>query len=616
MKKNALFIIFCFFALFLASFVALGWWNMKQGILKNGEPIPTDSQEHSYALTGAVFDPATGRYRFEFPMAAYDGNYRITIIQVNSSFTIFQNGRPYFQYAVRDPYKRIQQIPLTQGFYDPAQQKMIIEYSSGKETNQQKVLLGLETQFGGGTSLYNILQLLSLGALIFMLIYAISLFIWKPSERYLFLFIVYTAVQILWDSLTFLPQYTDSFYSYITETIINEFSVLVSLLSVFIILGLLNFRLPKKIARLDTKYWILAICLFVFAFTLFNHSIAFSLLQYFRLIGGSLLLIYACIQKKNGAWILLSGYAISQGMMFYSMLTDINIFTESLPFSYVRAAKLPYLPFTFAIMVFINYVFANKFKESEKLTLELKEINQSLDQMVESRTNELKRQQAFRHNMMLNVIHDLRSPLFVLKGCTDIIPAGSKEVRENLEIMKERIDFITHLTEDLFLIEQLEDDKVLFACEPVDLTQTLKTIGSACRIEANKKRITLEIKLTSKCLVWGDPYRLGQAIQNLIINGIYYTPENGQVTVTMLKDEFVVRVLVHDTGKGIDKEEQAKVFERYYHSGEKNPHSSTGLGLSIAQEIIKRHQGLIGVESTLGVGSTFEIVLPIWVKDV
>jgi signal transduction histidine kinase len=297
------------------------------------------------------------------------------------------------------------------------------------------------------------------------------------------------------------------------------------------------------------------------------------------------------------------------------MATDWGYASESLFFSYIRAAKIPYLPFAFSIMLFINYKFASKFKESERLAIELSDINKSLDHIVEERTNELKRQQAFRHNMMLNIFHDLRSPLFVLKGCTEIIPAETDDVKENLSIMKERIDFITHMTDDLFLIEQLEDDKVIFASEQIDLNQLLQTIGSATKIEAAKKGISFHIQMEHSCIVWGDRYRLGQALQNLITNAIYYTPQNGKVSVKMQKIHNMAHIYVTDSGKGIGKDEIEKVFLRYYHNHDTDPHQSTGLGLSIAQEIIKRHHGIVTVQSTLGTGSTFEVILPLLTEN-
>lgn len=603
--------VFCYLATFLFVCIGLGVWNAHQGILENGDPFPDGANHTSFALTGARVDPQTGRYRLEFPADAYEGNMSILVIQVNSTFSVYKNGELYYQYAARDPYQRIQQIPLSRDFFDPDQQKIVIEYSSGEASTQQKVLLGLETSMENGILLYTTFQLLSLGALSIMLIYAISLFAWKPGERYLSLFIIYTGLQFVWGGLTLLPQYTNSLYSYVIETIINTMSILVSYLTVTINLGLFNIRYPRRMRWLVTWYGAIGCIVFFLIFAIVDYSSTYEFFRYFRLIGGFVLLVYVASKNTKGVWILIIGSAISQGLLFYPMVTDWGFVPESLYFSYFRAAKLAYLPFTFSIMVFINHKFAKKFKESEDLTIELTEINKSLDRIVEQRTNELKRQQAFRHNMMLNVIHDLRSPLFVLKGCTDIIPAESTEVKENLNIMKERIDFLTHLTEDLFLIEQLEDEKVLFASEKVDLYNILLKVCSATNIEAVKKGIVLQTHLQRSCFVWGDQYRLEQALQNLVVNAIYYTPQNGAVSVKTQINNGAVLIFIQDTGKGISDEEIQKVFERYYHSNEINPHQSTGLGLSIAQEIIKQHHGTISIESAIGIGSTFKVELPL-----
>ena len=599
----------------MLSYLGIQFINTQQAILTNGEALPTNFDHKGYTLTGAVIDPQTGRYRLEFPTDHYDGDLMLIVIQVNSSFVIYKDGQAYYQYDAHDPYKRIQQIPLTVDFYNPTEQKVIIEYTGEQGNNLQKILLNLQTNMGKGLILYSTLQLLSLGALLIMLIYAISLFVWKPSERYLFLYIGYIGLQLIWGSLTLLPQYTNSLYSYIIETIINQLSVLVALLTVMINLGLLNMQPPRLLKRLYTWYGAIGVYLVFFLLVLIDFPSVYKFIQYFQLVGGFILLTYACSQEKSGAWILLAGFAISQGVFLYSSVMDMGGVQEGIYLSFIRAAKLPYLFFSFSIMLLINYKFAKKFREAEQFALELKDINRSLDRIVEERTYELKRQQTLRHNMMMNVFHDLRSPLFVLKGCVDIISAGPVEVEETMDIMKDRIDFLTHLTDDLFLIEQLEDEKVLFASEQVDLFQLMQTIGSASKIEAVKKGVRFEIHLERSCLAWGDPYRLEQALQNLIVNAIYYTPENGSVSVTMQKIDDSIHITIKDTGKGIKKENIEKVFERYYHDNETDPHQSTGLGLSIAHGIIKQHHGVIGVESTPGIGSTFKVVLPALPKN-
>ena len=100
-------------------------------------------------------------------------------------------------------------------------------------------------------------------------------------------------------------------------------------------------------------------------------------------------------------------------------------------------------------------------------------------------------------------------------------------------------------------------------------------------------------------------------MQNLVTNAIHYTPAGGVVTVTCAREGGVARVTVQDTGCGIAPEDQAAVFDRYFHTTANTKHDSTGLGLTIAQELAHLHHGEITLQSEVGKGSRFTLKLPI-----
>ena len=103
--------------------------------------------------------------------------------------------------------------------------------------------------------------------------------------------------------------------------------------------------------------------------------------------------------------------------------------------------------------------------------------------------------------------------------------------------------------------------------------------------------------------VWGDAVRLQQILQNLVTNAIHYTPSGGTITVHSWEAEGSALVCVQDTGCGIAPEDQAAVFDRYFHTTANTKHDSTGLGLTIAQELARLHHGEILLESEVGKGS-------------
>ena len=100
-------------------------------------------------------------------------------------------------------------------------------------------------------------------------------------------------------------------------------------------------------------------------------------------------------------------------------------------------------------------------------------------------------------------------------------------------------------------------------------------------------------------------------MQNLVTNAIHYTPAGGVVTVTCVREGGTARVTVQDTGCGIAPEDQAAVFGRYFHTTANTKHDSTGLGLTIAQELAHLHHGEIALQSEVGKGSRFTLKLPI-----
>ena len=230
---------------------------------------------------------------------------------------------------------------------------------------------------------------------------------------------------------------------------------------------------------------------------------------------------------------------------------------------------------------------------------------------VSERTKELKEQQKQRNTFMMNIFHDLRTPLFVLNGCMKRVSSDSGKIIQELPVIMERLDFTQHLVEDLFLMAKFEDNQVILETERVPLSDLLDKVIKACLIVSEKKEVLLEYKKYNECITWGDEYRLEQAFQNLIVNAIYYTKPKSNVYIDLKSIDNMAYVSITDTGAGISEGDLDKIFDRYYRVSGTEKHQSTGLGLSIAHEIIKQHQGSISVKSEIGKGTTFTVQLPV-----
>lgn len=180
-----------------------------------------------------------------------------------------------------------------------------------------------------------------------------------------------------------------------------------------------------------------------------------------------------------------------------------------------------------------------------------------------------------------------------------------------LPALQQRTAFLRRLTEDLFLAAKLEQKQVMLNEDRVSLGEVIAAVCDSCREEAEKKGVVLQAPPASELPVWGDQIRLQQILQNLLTNAIHYTPAGGSITVNSRVEAGAALVSVRDTGCGIATEDQAAVFDRYFHTTTSSKHDSTGLGLTIAQELAHLHHGEILLESEVGKGSCFTLKLPL-----
>ena len=283
---------------------------------------------------------------------------------------------------------------------------------------------------------------------------------------------------------------------------------------------------------------------------------------------------------------------------------DSVLFVESVPFYLLRCARLYDLPFAIGCMVFVCRRFALLFDRTEQLAREL-------DARVAERTKELTAETEARKSMMLNIFHDLRSPLFAVSGGLETLESAPEALPALLPALRQRIEFLRRLTEDLFLAAKLEQKQILLNEDRAALNEEAAAVCAACRSEADQKGVELHVSADTPLPVWGDSVRLQQIIQNLVTNAIHYTPAGGSIHVDCRAEGETACVSVQDTGCGIAPEDQSAVFDRYFHTTADKKHDSTGLGLTIAQELAHLHHGEITLQSEVGKGSIFTLRLPL-----
>jgi two-component system, OmpR family, sensor kinase len=217
-----------------------------------------------------------------------------------------------------------------------------------------------------------------------------------------------------------------------------------------------------------------------------------------------------------------------------------------------------------------------------------------------------------QQRFLADVSHELRTPLTVIKGNADLIRKLGPDA-ELLDSIKDESDRLTRMVSNLLLLAQAESGKLSLSQTPVELDGLVLEVFQQMRVLAGDK-VRLKLTEIDQALVTGDRDRLKQVLLNLISNAIQYTPQGGQVAVSMAKTDTRVTVTVSDTGPGIPTQDLPHIFERFYRAEKSRTRSKVsgfGLGLSIAYWIVEHHGGKIRVDSEQGRGTTFCVELPL-----
>ncbi|SOC38797.1 sensor histidine kinase [Salinicoccus kekensis] len=230
---------------------------------------------------------------------------------------------------------------------------------------------------------------------------------------------------------------------------------------------------------------------------------------------------------------------------------------------------------------------------------------------------EMVKTETMRSDFIANVSHELKTPMVMLSGYSEAILDGivtePGEVREMIKIIKDESDRMNNLVNELITIARMDSGSDLMNIEGNDFMYLLEDVGLKFKHALNEKGIKFVLDAEKESVYFDFDYgKIEQVLNNLIDNAIRYTEPGDKITLKVREEGDHVRFSIADTGIGIKKEHQDRIFERFYKVDESRTRGKhgTGLGLYIVSSIIKRHQGTIDLHSEPGVGTTFEIVLP------
>ncbi len=215
----------------------------------------------------------------------------------------------------------------------------------------------------------------------------------------------------------------------------------------------------------------------------------------------------------------------------------------------------------------------------------------------------------------IDVSHELKTPLTILKGETEVSlrkPRENHEYQELLSSNLEEINQMARIIDDLLLLAKADIGETQLNAEEVDVKDLILDVYSDMRMLAEKKSVELAVGELEETKLNGDELKLRRMLWNIVENGIKYTQPGGKVAISSGLENGSVRIDVKDTGIGISDKDIKYVFDRFYRAdGSRNRESGSGLGLSISKWIAEAHKGTIDVESNVSSGTVFSIRLPL-----
>lgn len=251
----------------------------------------------------------------------------------------------------------------------------------------------------------------------------------------------------------------------------------------------------------------------------------------------------------------------------------------------------------------------------------LEEVSEDVQTWASQRSQEieiLRANEQFRKEFLMNLAHELRTPIFTVQGYIDTLLGGAMNDeavnKKFLTSASKGIDRLVRLVADLGEISRFESGRIPIVPETFIIQDLVSDVFEEMSLNAAEKHITLTFKKGTEgpLQVFADKQKIKQVLVNLVENGIKYGNENGTITTgCYLMDDKHIYIEVSDDGPGIAEEHLSRLFERFYRADRSRSRTigGTGLGLAIVKHIIEAHGQTVNVRSKLSVGSSFGFTL-------
>jgi len=250
--------------------------------------------------------------------------------------------------------------------------------------------------------------------------------------------------------------------------------------------------------------------------------------------------------------------------------------------------------------------------EIDQLGATFREMSERIIQQVKL----LEHNDTSRRELVANVSHDLRTPLASLQGYLETLDLkadqlSNEEKQHYIHIAWQHSERLRKLISELFELSTLENQGAQLHFEPFSMSELIQDVTQKFQLEAKNKNLQLSTHIPEQpAFVSADIGLIQRVLENLIENAIKYTPQGGQIGISLINGGNRVATSITDTGQGIPPKDLPHIFERFYRVDKHRNEDGTGLGLAIAKRIIQLHDSNIDVASKPNAGTTFSFALP------
>ncbi len=221
-----------------------------------------------------------------------------------------------------------------------------------------------------------------------------------------------------------------------------------------------------------------------------------------------------------------------------------------------------------------------------------------------------------QEQVLSGITHDLRGPLSAIMGYLDLLKRqlkdGPPKAQEYVSLAREAGTRLTQMISDILDVVRFEQGKIDLDIQAVPVEGIFERVKNIFGVTAGQKSVNLKLDMAQQqMMVSGDRKMLERVLDNLVGNAIKFTPSGGTITVTALREHKRTIFSVSDTGRGIPKEAQSRIFDKFQQVRPGDRSAGYGLGLAVVKFIVEAHKGEIRLESEVDKGSTFTF----WVSD-